>query len=141
MSDRLQIRREILILWGSDDVRRQRPSPMDEVRSGLYIFEQTVWDATHPKPESGDAFERKLCKWWNDDAQLQLLVMAGKVIAANMRRMDVAARYGGDEFVLLLPHASAEGPQACAVVTQPTGGRTGRGVASRAASRVRAPGG
>ncbi len=38
----------------------------------------------------------------------QLLVMAGKVIAANMRRMDVAARYGGDEFILLLPHASAD---------------------------------
>jgi diguanylate cyclase (GGDEF)-like protein len=38
----------------------------------------------------------------------QLLVLAGKVIAANMRRMDVAARYGGDEFVLLLPRASAQ---------------------------------
>jgi two-component system cell cycle response regulator len=38
----------------------------------------------------------------------QLLVIAGKVIAANMRKMDVAARYGGDEFVLLLPRASAE---------------------------------
>jgi two-component system cell cycle response regulator len=38
----------------------------------------------------------------------QLLVMAGKVISANMRRMDVAARYGGDEFVLLLPHAGPE---------------------------------
>lgn len=37
-----------------------------------------------------------------------LLVLAGKVIAANMRRMDVAARYGGDEFVLLLPHATCE---------------------------------
>src|SRR6185436_8490569 len=38
----------------------------------------------------------------------QLLVMAGKVISANLRRMDVAARYGGDEFVLLLPQASTE---------------------------------
>ncbi|HYO08970.1 MAG TPA: diguanylate cyclase [Tepidisphaeraceae bacterium] len=38
----------------------------------------------------------------------QLLVMAGRVISANMRRMDVAARYGGDEFVLLLPQASTE---------------------------------
>jgi diguanylate cyclase (GGDEF)-like protein len=43
----------------------------------------------------------------------QLLVLAGKVIGANMRRMDVAARYGGDEFVLLLPHAAA--PEAVGV--------------------------
>ena len=38
----------------------------------------------------------------------QLLVMAGKVISANMRRMDIAARYGGDEFVLLLPQQAPE---------------------------------
>src|SRR5256714_3307535 len=35
----------------------------------------------------------------------QLLVLAGKVILANMRRMDVAARYGGGEVVLLVAHA------------------------------------
>ena len=38
----------------------------------------------------------------------ELLVLAGKVIRANLRRMDVAARYGGDEFVLLLPHAGRD---------------------------------
>jgi len=43
----------------------------------------------------------------------QLLVSAGKVITANLRRMDVAARYGGDEFVILLPHA--ETPEAAGV--------------------------
>ena len=44
-----------------------------------------------------------------------LLTVAGKVIFASMRKMDVAARYGGDEFILLLPHASA---QEAASVTQ-----------------------
>jgi phosphoenolpyruvate carboxylase len=39
------LRREILAMWGTDDVRQKRPHPMDEVRSGLYIFEQTLWDA------------------------------------------------------------------------------------------------
>jgi two-component system cell cycle response regulator len=43
----------------------------------------------------------------------QLLVSAGKVITANLRKMDVAARYGGDEFVILLPHADT--PEAAGV--------------------------
>ena len=39
------LRREILTMWGTEDVRRQRPTPLDEVRSGLFVFEQTLWDA------------------------------------------------------------------------------------------------
>ena len=39
------LRREILAMWGTEDVRPRRPSPMEEVRSGLFIFEQTLWDA------------------------------------------------------------------------------------------------
>jgi diguanylate cyclase (GGDEF)-like protein len=35
-------------------------------------------------------------------------MLAGKTITANLRKMDVAARYGGDEFVLLLPHAGSD---------------------------------
>ena len=32
----------------------------------------TVWDAAHPAPPGGDDFERKLLRWWHDDAQAQL---------------------------------------------------------------------
>ena len=39
------LRREILTMWETDDVRPQRPTPMQEVRSGLFIFEQTLWNA------------------------------------------------------------------------------------------------
>lgn len=46
----------------------------------------------------------------------QLLVSAARAISANLRRMDIAARYGGDEFVLLLPRSGAI--EAEAVVTR-----------------------
>ena len=39
------LRREIEAAWDTDEVRHQRPSPLDEVRSGLIVFEQSIWHA------------------------------------------------------------------------------------------------
>jgi phosphoenolpyruvate carboxylase len=40
-----EIRREIQAAWATSEVRPQRPTPIDEVRSGLIVFEQSLWDA------------------------------------------------------------------------------------------------
>ena len=39
------LRREIESAWATSEVREHRPSPIDEVRSGLIVFEQSLWDA------------------------------------------------------------------------------------------------
>jgi phosphoenolpyruvate carboxylase len=39
------LRREITAAWETDEVRHTRPTPLEEVKGGLFIFEQTLWDA------------------------------------------------------------------------------------------------
>ncbi len=51
------LRREIMAAWKTDEVEHARPTPLDEVRWGLVIFEQTLWDAV---PRTLRAFDRAL---------------------------------------------------------------------------------
>ncbi|KAJ9505432.1 hypothetical protein QJQ45_009474, partial [Haematococcus lacustris] len=39
------IAREVTALWQTDELRRQKPSPVDEARGGLNIVEQSLWNA------------------------------------------------------------------------------------------------
>ncbi len=39
------LQREIAAAWQTDEVRRSRVTPLDEVRAGLVVFEQSLWDA------------------------------------------------------------------------------------------------
>ena len=43
--DRLRrLAAEVAAIWMTDEVRRERPTPFDEVQWGLVAFEQTLWD-------------------------------------------------------------------------------------------------
>lgn len=42
ISERLS--REIIALWKTDEIRRRRPTPLDEARTGIALFEQVLWD-------------------------------------------------------------------------------------------------
>ena len=39
------LKREILALWQTDELRRKRLTPLDEARAGLVLFDQILWDA------------------------------------------------------------------------------------------------
>ena len=39
------LHREIASAWQTDEVRRERVTPLDEVRAGLVVFEQSLWAA------------------------------------------------------------------------------------------------
>ncbi|HOM19099.1 MAG TPA: hypothetical protein PLQ00_17345, partial [Thermoguttaceae bacterium] len=40
--------------------------------------QMTVWDGQHPRPQGGADFERRLLRWWTEDAQRQLLALVPK---------------------------------------------------------------
>lgn len=37
--------REIMAAWGTTELHAERPSPLDEVRAGLVLFEESLWEA------------------------------------------------------------------------------------------------
>jgi phosphoenolpyruvate carboxylase len=51
------LRREITAAWETEEVRRERPSPLDEVRSAFAVFESTIWNAV---PEYLRSLDRTL---------------------------------------------------------------------------------
>lgn len=52
---------EVLILWQTDELRRRKPTVIDEVRNGLYYFDETLFEVL---PEVYDELERCLGKYY-----------------------------------------------------------------------------
>jgi diguanylate cyclase (GGDEF)-like protein len=94
-------------------------------------------------------------KWFNDRyGHLEgdrLLVRVARLIEESVRRTDLVARYGGDEFVLLLPETDTEGARQAAervwrsvtdlalgpTICQPTPSQSGYRVQARGENRPR----
>ncbi|NUN12442.1 MAG: phosphoenolpyruvate carboxylase [Myxococcales bacterium] len=72
---------EILSLWETDELRRRRPTPKDEAIGGLFIVEQTLWDAV-------PAFVRQI-----DDT---LMSMCGKRLPLDAAPVTFGSWMGGD---------------------------------------------
>src|SRR5215471_6032918 len=51
------VRRRIVEAWETQEVRRDRPSPLDEVQRAFAVFEYTIWEAV---PEYLRSFDRAL---------------------------------------------------------------------------------
>src|SRR5690606_41848456 len=55
------LRREIATAWLTDEMRHERPTPIDEVKAGLVVFEQTLWNAVPAYLRSLDRALQGVC--------------------------------------------------------------------------------
>jgi phosphoenolpyruvate carboxylase len=55
------LRREILALWQTDELRRVRLTPLEEARAGLVLFDQILWDAVPVFLRELDRALREVC--------------------------------------------------------------------------------
>jgi|EP00624_Nannochloropsis_granulata_P003040 phosphoenolpyruvate carboxylase len=75
------LKREITSIWNSEMIRRTKPTPVDEARSGLAVVEQVLWDAV-------PSFLRKL------DATMEMTL--GKRLPITAAPVCFASWMGGD---------------------------------------------
>ena len=54
---RSELSEEITVLWQTDEISGRRPRVVDEIRHGLWFFEQSLWDAV---PELARSLRREL---------------------------------------------------------------------------------
>jgi hypothetical protein len=72
-----QVSRAVMYAWMSRHLKLGIEPPIVERDfKPLSIEELTVWDARHPKPAGGDAYELSLLKWITEDSQRQMTALA-----------------------------------------------------------------
>ncbi|MEO5894083.1 MAG: phosphoenolpyruvate carboxylase [Vicinamibacterales bacterium] len=66
------LRREISAMWDTDEIRAERPTPVEEAISGLLVFEGSLWDAV-PK------YLRSLDRAWHEASGARLPLEAAPI--------------------------------------------------------------
>lgn len=61
---REKLMNEVLILWQTDELRDRKPTVIDEVRNGLYYFDETLFEVL---PSVYEELERCLGKYYQDE--------------------------------------------------------------------------
>jgi phosphoenolpyruvate carboxylase len=59
-----QLLNEVLTLWQTDELRDRKPTVLDEVRNGMYFFQETLFDVL---PDVYDELERCLAKFYPEE--------------------------------------------------------------------------
>jgi len=73
------VSRAVMYHWFNQHLKLGQEEPIiEEDFKPLTIAEMTVWDDAHPKPPSGDEYERSLCRYLDQDAARQLAELTPK---------------------------------------------------------------
>lgn len=73
------VSRAAIYAWFNKHLKLGHTEPIiEDDFKRLTTEELTVWDATHPKPASGDDYERKLCQQLKADADQQLAALSAE---------------------------------------------------------------
>ncbi|MGD8862731.1 MAG: phosphoenolpyruvate carboxylase [Myxococcales bacterium] len=86
-----ELRRQISMIWHTDELHRKRPTPIDEVRGGLAVLESSLWHAV-------PSFLRRLDR--------SLLRRTGRRLPLDARPIGLGSWIGGDRDGN--PHVTAE---------------------------------
>ena len=69
-----ELKRQIQVLWKTDEVRLHKPTVADEIRNGLYYFRESIFDAV---PQTYRYLEKAIKRVYGDDGATPVSVPGG----------------------------------------------------------------
>jgi dienelactone hydrolase len=99
------VSRAVMYSWFNKHLELGYSDPIvEEDFLPLTVEEMTVWDNTHPRPPSGDDYERSLVKWMTADSERQIAALPPSDSSTLARYRDVV----GGAVEAILGHSLAD---------------------------------